>query len=76
MYIKRLADFHDDVVSSYESVLHGDHPVLGKMKEFWTYQSMYLSNGRQMFKKLKKTQRLSTYKAIVAEFLSEATWGA
>ncbi|MBT8042330.1 MAG: tRNA-dihydrouridine synthase family protein, partial [Pontiella sp.] len=34
--IERIAAFHDDVVSSYEAVLHGDHPVLGKMKEFWT----------------------------------------
>ena len=76
MYIKRLADFHDDVVSSYEAVLHGDHPVLGKMKEFWTYQSTHLSNGHKMFKKLKKTQRLSTYKAIVDEFLAEAEWVA
>lgn len=76
MYIKRLTDFHDDVVSSYEAVLHGDHHVLGKMKEFWTYQSTHLSNGRQMFKKLKKTQHLSTYKAIVNEFLAKAEWVA
>jgi tRNA-dihydrouridine synthase len=75
-YVERIAAFHDELLSSYESVLHGDHPVLGKMKEFWTYQSMHLSNGRPMFKKLKKTQRLSTYKAIVEEFLSEATWSA
>lgn len=72
--VERISSFHEDLVSSYEAVLHGDHPVLGKMKEFWTYQSTHLSNGRAMFKKLKKTQRLSTYKAIVAEFLSEAEW--
>ncbi|MEN7973429.1 MAG: tRNA-dihydrouridine synthase family protein [Verrucomicrobiota bacterium] len=73
-YIERIAAFHDDLVSSYEAVLYGDHPVLGKMKEFWTYQSQHLSNGRKMFKKLKKTERLSTYKAIVSEFLSDAEW--
>jgi tRNA-dihydrouridine synthase len=72
--IERIAAFHHEVVSSYETVLHGDHPVLGKMKEFWTYQATHLSNGRKMFKKLKKAQRLSTYKDIVAEFLSEAEW--
>jgi len=74
--IARLIDFHDDLLASYEAVLHGDHPVLGKMKEFWTYQSTHLSNGRAMFKKLKKTQRLSTYKAIVAEFMADAEWTA
>ena len=29
-----------------------------------------------MFKKLKKTQRLSSYKAIVDEFLADAEWTA
>jgi tRNA-dihydrouridine synthase B len=72
--IERIADFHTDVLSSYESTLHGDQPVLGKMKEFWTYQSIHLSNGRPFFKKLKKAQRLSSYKAIVSEFLADAQW--
>lgn len=75
-YIERIRDFHDDIVGHYEEVLHGDHPVLGKMKEFWTYQTLHLSNGRKMFKKLKKTQRLGNYKDIVATFLSEAEWVA
>lgn len=72
--IERIAAFHNDLVTSYEAVLHGDHPVLGKMKEFWTYQSTHLSNGRRMFKKLKKTERLAPYKAIVAEHLAAADW--
>jgi tRNA-dihydrouridine synthase len=75
-YVERISAFHDDVVSSYETVLHGDHPVLGKMKEFWTYQSTHLSNGRKMFKKLKKTTTLKSYKAIVSEFLADAEWVA
>ncbi len=74
--IERIVAFHEDVLSSYEAVLHGDHPVLGKMKEFWTYQTIHLSNGRKMFKKLKKTQRLAPYKAIAAEFLADAKWVA
>jgi tRNA-dihydrouridine synthase len=72
--VERIAAFHEDVLSNYEGFLDGDHPVLGKMKEFWTYQSTHLSNGRKMFKKLKKSQRLSTYKDIVAEFLADAQW--
>ena len=74
--IERIAAFHADVLSSYEDYLDGDHPVLGKMKEFWTYQATHLSNGRPFFKKLKKAQRLSSYKSIVAEFLAEAVWTA
>jgi tRNA-dihydrouridine synthase len=72
--IQRINAFHADLVSRYESILHGDHPVLGKMKEFWTYQTLHLSNGRKMFKKLKKAQRLSTYKDIVSEFLEQSEW--
>jgi tRNA-dihydrouridine synthase len=72
--IERIAGFHADLVSRYEAILHGDYPVLGKMKEFWTYQTLHLSNGRKMFKKLKKSQNLSTYKDIVSEFLAKAEW--
>lgn len=75
-HIARIAAFHEDLVSQYEHILHGDHPVLGKMKEFWTYQATYLSNGRQLFKKLIKSQKLSTYKRIVNEFLADAEWTA
>ena len=74
--IPRIRSFHDDLLAQYEEVLYGDHPVLGKMKEFWTYQSTHLSNGRKMFKKLKKTQKLATYKDIVSEYLAEAEWTA
>ncbi|WP_372807488.1 tRNA dihydrouridine synthase [Pontiella sp.] len=72
--VERLREFHDDLVSRYEAILDGDHPVLGKMKEFWSYQSLPLSNGRAMFKKLKKKQRLRTYKDIVSEYLADAQW--
>lgn len=74
--IERIAAFHADVLASYTDYLDGDHPVLGKMKEFWTYQTQHLSNGHKMFKKLKKAQRLSSYSAIVSEFLAEAEWTA
>lgn len=75
-YIERIQLFHHELVSNYEEILHGDQPVLGKMKEFWTYQATHLSNGRQLFKKLKKTQHLATYKNIVAEFLPSSEWMA
>ncbi|HEY5653016.1 MAG TPA: tRNA-dihydrouridine synthase family protein [Pontiella sp.] len=73
-YIQRISTFHNELVSSYSSILHGDHPVLGKMKEFWTYQTLHLSNGQKMLKKIKKSQRLCTYNDIVSEFLAESIW--
>ena len=73
-HIERIAAFHDELLGRYEAILHGDYPVLGRMKEFWTYQSRTLSNGLQLFKKLKKTTTLYSYRAIVNEFLSKAEW--
>jgi tRNA-dihydrouridine synthase len=74
--VERITAFHDELLADYEAVLHGDHPVLGKMKEFWTYQSVHLSNGAKMFKKLKKARVLSSYRSIVSSFLGEASWDA
>jgi tRNA-dihydrouridine synthase B len=74
--VKRLSAFHDDVFAGYQTVIDGDIPMLGKMKEFWAYPSIHLSNGRKMFKKIKKTSRLATYQQIVKEFLAEAEWTA
>ncbi len=72
--IARLRAFHDEVLASYEAVIDGDVPLLGKMKEFWSYPSGNLSNGNKLFKKIKKTQRISTYKNIVGEHLDAAEW--
>ncbi len=72
--VSRIAAFHADLLARYEEILHGDRPVLGKMKECWTYLALHLSNGDRMFKKVKKTQTLAAYKAIVDECLAEAQW--
>jgi len=72
--IPRLRAFHEEVLASYEAVIDGDLPLLGKMKEFWNYPVTNLSNGSALFKKIKKTQRISTYKNIVGEHLDIAEW--
>jgi len=69
--LQRIYDFHKDLLVRYEAVLDGDHPVLGKMKEFWSYQHQSLPNGRKLFKKLKKVQRLSSYRAILETYFAE-----
>ncbi len=74
--IERLKGFHDEVMANYKTVIDGDVPMLGKMKEFWVYPAQHLSNGRKFFKKVKKCHRLSTYQDIVSEFLAEAEWTA
>ncbi len=72
--IQRLETFHNDVLANYQTVIDGDIPMLGKMKEFWSYPSKNLSNGRKFFKKLKKATRITTYQHIVKEHLAAAEW--
>ncbi len=72
--IERLKKFHDEVLTNYQTVIDGDLPMLGKMKEFWAYPARHLSNGRKFFKKVKKCTRLATYQQIMDEYLAEATW--
>jgi len=72
--IERLTAFHDEVIANYRTVIDGDVPMLGKMKEFWAYPAQNLSNGRKFFKKVKKCHRLATYQEIVSEFLADAEW--
>jgi len=74
--IERLNAFHDEVMANYRTVIDGDVPMLGKMKEFWAYPTQNLSNGRKFFKKANKCHRLTTYQDIVSEFLAEAKWTA
>ena len=72
--IERLGAFHDEVLANYQTVIDGDVPMLGKMKEFWAYPATNLSNGRKFFKKIKKANRIPTYQHIVKEFLADAEW--
>jgi len=74
--IERLGAFHDEVLANYQTVIDGDVPMLGKMKEFWAYPATNLSNGRKLFKKIKKANRIPTYQHIVKEFLADAEWTA
>ena len=72
--LRRLIHFHNELLNAYETRLDGDRPVLGKMKEFWSYQHHALSNGKALFKKLKKAERLTSYRGIVDDFLCRARY--
>lgn len=72
--IERIRAFHTELCDAYKEEMFGDTPVLGKMKEMWKYLVAHLSNGKQMFKKIKKAAHVESYEMIVEEFLNEATW--
>jgi tRNA-dihydrouridine synthase len=58
----RLWDFHDDLLDEYCRNLDGDRPVLGKMKEFWTYFQHSFPDGARWFKKIKKSSSIAAYR--------------
>jgi tRNA-dihydrouridine synthase len=68
---KRLKAFHDEVVSGYSEVVSGDRNVLFKMKELWWYLGNSFENYEKYGKKIKKSQHLSEYQAVVQRLFDE-----
>ena len=47
--------------------MSGDKNVLFKMKELWFYMGNLFTDNQKYLKKIKKSQHLDEYQAIVAE---------
>lgn len=56
-----LMDFHDRLLEDYRSVLSGDWPVLGKMKELWFYWSRLFPAPEKPLKAMRKARNLTDY---------------
>lgn len=54
---------------------HLDHSndgnALNKMKSYWEYFSEAFDDGHKLYKRIKKTKKLSEYTAVVSEFLEQ-----
>lgn len=62
---KTLKDFHDKILDDYRQVLSGDHNVLFKMKELWSYMIHLFADSESYEKEIKKSKRLLAYVNIV-----------
>lgn len=67
----RLRNFHDALYEGYKEVLFGEKNVLFKMKELWFYMIEVFLDNENFIKKIRKTQRLSDYEAIVSRVFNE-----
>lgn len=56
-----LRAFHDRLVEGYGAVLSGDRPVLGKMKELWSYQAALFQAPEKPLKAMRKAKTLGEY---------------
>jgi tRNA-dihydrouridine synthase len=63
--------FHDAVYVGYQEILSGDRNVLFKMKEFWFYMIHMFANGDKHVKKIRKTDRLNDYEAIISSLFQD-----
>lgn len=61
-----LKEFHDEVLNGYID-LFGENSinVLFKMKELWSYMIYIFSDNKKYLKKIRKSQKLSDYRAAV-----------
>jgi tRNA-dihydrouridine synthase len=63
--------FHDAVCLGYQEILSGDRNVLFKMKELWFYMIHLFAEGDKYTKKIRKTEKLQDYEAVVSRLFQE-----
>ena len=66
-----LKAFHDEICHGYENVIPGDKNVLFKMKELWFYLGFLFRESENLKKKIRKTQKLSEYRALVNQIFQQ-----
>lgn len=57
--------FHDELVAGYDAYMCGDRNTLFKMKELWTWWAVQFPGQEKILKKIKKTNELKEYQALV-----------
>lgn len=62
---ERLKNWHDEILSGYLGIFSGEKDAMFRMKEIWMYMHGLFPDSDKLWKKIKKCQTLSDYKAIV-----------
>lgn len=68
---QKIKQFHDEVYKGYQQILSGDKNVLFKMKEVWFYMIHLFAESDKYAKKIRKTDRLQEYDAIILSLFQE-----
>lgn len=63
--------FHDAVYAGYQEILSGDKNALYRMKELWFYMIHMFADSDKYAKKIRKTDRLRDYEAIISMLFQE-----
>lgn len=68
--IRRLHDFHDDLLERYEIRLSGPSHVLGRMKQLWAQMIRSFPGKEKCLKKILKSRTIEKYRTAVDEIFS------
>jgi tRNA-dihydrouridine synthase len=68
---KVIKAFHHAIYTGYQEILSGDRNVLFKMKELWFYMIHLFADSDKYAKKIRKTDRLQDYEAVVWKMFEE-----
>jgi tRNA-dihydrouridine synthase len=71
--LKRIRDFHEDLLDAYEKTILNQGNVLDKMKGVWFYLAHSFTNEDKILKHIQKTKRLDLYREFVKKVFREET---
>ncbi|MCL2845991.1 MAG: tRNA-dihydrouridine synthase family protein [Chitinivibrionia bacterium] len=71
---QKIYDYLNDLCSQYKSQYYGENPVLGKMKELWTYLRFSFDDSEKYVKKILKSQSLYSYEKHCEELFANSTF--
>lgn len=66
-----LLSFHNMILDEYIKISSGERNVLFKMKELWFYMLSLFEDAEKIGKKIKKTERLKEYEAIIKTLFAD-----
>lgn len=71
---EKLVQIHENLMHHYESNLSGDAHVLNKILNHWSYFTSLFENQKKLWKQLKKSKNLNTFKTNIQTLLQTETF--
>lgn len=66
--LSKIKDFHNHIFDAHKTRLSGPAPLLGRMKEFWSYYALQFENYEKQLKKILKSKTPEKFWTETQEF--------
>lgn len=67
--LKKIIDFHNHLFDAHRTRLSGPAPLLGRMKEFWSYYALQFLNFEKPLKRILKAKTIEKFWQETQDFL-------